>query len=53
MPSPGGQISEMASHEHCCGLAGLGGVRHLLDLPEGYHTAARGQSQTTRRTSCV
>jgi hypothetical protein len=37
----------MVGHEHCCGLAGLGGVWHLLDLPEGYHTAAREQNQTT------
>jgi hypothetical protein len=36
----------MAGHEHGCGY-GLGGVWHPIDLPEGYHTASRGQSQTT------
>jgi hypothetical protein len=34
--SPGGQVAEMAGHEHCCGQAGVGRVWHLLDLPEGY-----------------
>ena len=47
MPSPGRQVSEMTDYEHCCGWVGLGGVWHLIDLPWGYHTAARGQSQTT------
>ena len=31
-PSPGGQVS------------GMSGVRHPVNLPEGYHTAARRQS---------
>jgi len=48
VPSPGGQVSEMAGHEHCCGLGRVGGMGHLLDLPEGYHTTTRGQSQTTQ-----
>ena len=36
LPSPGGQISRM-------------GACHPDDLPEGYHTAARGQSLARRR----
>jgi hypothetical protein len=47
MPSPGGQVSGMAGRERCCGWAGVGRVGHPLDLPKGYHTPARGQSQTT------
>jgi hypothetical protein len=44
MPSPGGQTSGMASHEHCCGRAGVGRVGHPADLPEGYHALSRGQA---------
>ncbi|MCA1705410.1 MAG: hypothetical protein LC808_19995, partial [Actinobacteria bacterium] len=47
MPSPGGQASEMAGHELCCGKAGLGGCGIPSTSPKGYHTAARGQSQMT------
>jgi hypothetical protein len=47
VPSPGGQVSEMAGYEHCCGWAGLGRMWHLIDLLKGYHAASRGQSQTT------
>jgi hypothetical protein len=46
MPSPGGQVSGMASGENCYGEGWVGGVRHPLDLPEGYHTPGRGQSRT-------
>jgi hypothetical protein len=47
VPSPGRQVSEMTSYEHCRDWTGSGRVWHLTDLPEGYHRAARGQSQTT------
>jgi hypothetical protein len=47
VPSPGGQVSGMAGHDRCCGWAEVGRVWHPLDLPEGYHTPARGQSRTT------
>ena len=45
-PSPGGQISGMASHKDCCGWVG-GRVWHPINLPKGYHTPSRGQSRTT------
>jgi hypothetical protein len=45
VPSPR-QISGMASHKNCCSGVRVGGVRHPAHLPEGYHTASRGQSQT-------
>jgi hypothetical protein len=44
MPSPGGQTSGMASHEHCSGGAGVGRVGHPTDVPEGYHALPRGQA---------
>jgi hypothetical protein len=47
MPSPGGQISGMASYDNCCGWVGWGGVWHPIDLLEGYHTATWGQSRIT------
>ena len=51
-PSPGGRSPGWPSRAGSGG--GIGGrVRHPIDLPEGYHTAARGQScastLTTRR----
>ena len=45
MPLPGGQISGMASRENLLLEGWVGGVRRPLDLPEGYHTPARGQSR--------
>ncbi|MCA1709531.1 MAG: hypothetical protein LC808_42135, partial [Actinobacteria bacterium] len=46
MPSPGGQISGMADTSVKSGReSGVGG--HPVDLLEGYHTPARGQSQMT------
>ncbi len=41
MPSPGGQTSRMD------------GVRHPIDLPEGYHTESRGQSFASSGGGCV
>ncbi len=32
MPSPGGQVSEMASDKDCCGWGRVSGVWHLVDL---------------------
>ena len=44
MPSPGGQISRMAIHKHGGAGPGVDRVWHPIDLPQGYHTTARGQS---------
>jgi hypothetical protein len=34
-------------------LRQVGEVWHLIDLPEGYHTPARGQSQTNAGTDSI
>ena len=34
-------------------VSGMAGARHPVDLPEGYHTPARGQSFTTPAAGCV
>ena len=49
MPSPGGQISGMASYENRCGWVGPGGAGYdiLSTSLEGYYTATRGQSRIT------
>jgi hypothetical protein len=53
MPSPGGQISEMAGHEHCCGQAGLGrgcGIPSTsLWAPHG----SPGAEPDDARTGCI
>jgi hypothetical protein len=46
MPSPGRQASGMASHENCGGKAGWAGCGVPSTSLKGYHTPARGQSQT-------
>jgi len=45
MPSPGGQVSGMAGEVGVWWFRGSR-VRHPVDLPEGYHATARGQSCT-------
>jgi len=52
MPSPGGQVSEMAKldgHRRCW----VRRVWHLVDLPEGYHTASRGPEPTRSAAGSV
>jgi hypothetical protein len=43
----GGSSPGWPDQESCCGRVGVGRVWHSADLLEGYHTASRGQSQTT------
>lgn len=45
---PGSQGVKMKERPRRAGLtSGMGGVRHPVGLPEGYHTASRGQSFAT------
>jgi hypothetical protein len=46
-PRRAGRVSGMADHERCCGWAGWAGCGIPSTSPQGYHTPARGQSQTT------
>ena len=46
MPSPGGQFPG-CQPQKLLRLGWVSGVWHPIDLPEGYHTASQGQSQTT------
>jgi hypothetical protein len=50
VPPPGGQVSEMAGHEHCCGRGGWAGVWHLLDLPTGLPHSRPGAEPDDLRT---
>jgi hypothetical protein len=47
MPSPGGQVSGMASPENCYGRVGWAGWGIPSTSLKGYHTPARGQSRRT------
>jgi hypothetical protein len=53
MPSPGGQISEMAGHEHCCGQAGLGRGVASHPPPYGLPHGSPGAEPDDARTGCI
>jgi hypothetical protein len=53
MPSPGRQASEMASHKKCCSLGRVGGVWHLVGLPQGLPHGSPGAEPDDARTGRV
>lgn len=49
MPSPGGQVCGMASHENYCGRAGLAGCGIPSTSQRGYHTSPSAQDRRWSR----